>query len=1754
MPVLDDEDDEDDETFGLTLDNPVHAIFPGGAAVATATATIEDDDLPVVVHVAFAGSSYSVAEGDVDADDDAIGVAVVITLDDAPEREVAVPLTHAGANGATAADYSGVPATVVFGAAQTSATIHMVATDDAIAESGEEVRLTLGPSSTDGVETGAPATATVRLLDNDVRGVDLSEAELAVAEGAGGNYTVVLTSEPTAPVTVTVDGTDGTDVSPSPAALTFTATDYASAQTVTLSVGEDDDALADDPVVLEHSATGGDYGGVAIPPLRVVIEENDVPTLELRAQAVTVSEAAGVAQIVVALDGASSKPVAVSYETADGTAEDGPDYLGTAGVLTFPAGRETLTLDVHIAPDDEDDAETETFTVTFVDPVGGKFADAVESLIATVTITDDDLPEVAVRFGSTDYVGPEGGDVVLAVHLEPAPERQVVVPLAAAGVAGASAADYSGVPEALTFGAADTVREFTVVVAEDDLDDDDEQVSIRLGSLDDTATEGFDYLPVGDIGLTIAAGATSASATFTIAPVDDAAAEGGEAAVVTGATPAAGFDVGGARLDLRDDDRISEEVRLSVSPSVVPEGSAAVPVTVTATLDGTARGTATVLTVAVGATGDSAVSGTDYATVPPVALTIAANATAGTATFTFTPTADDAGEGGESASVSGVVDGGGLAVVDAVLHLADADRASSRVGLSLSPGGVGEADAATSVTVTATLDAQARDVATLVTVRVGWAPPRVLPTQDVTTVHLADDDERGVTVSDTDLTVPEDGSASYTVVLDSEPAAAVVVTPGLPEAAGDLSLTTGALTFTASTWETAQTVTVAAVADADAIADPSVTLSHDASGGGYESVPIDAVQVTITENDTPVLSVTPAATVAEAAGALTVVLALDRQSDWAGVAYETQDGTAQAPGDYAATGGLAVFDSASTSFTFTVAIHDDAVDEAESETFSLVLSEPQGLSFTDGATTFTVQHAIRDDDLPAVRVSYSQAVYAGTEGSSAAVTVVVDRDPEGRLEIPLTHQPGTGVAAADYGGVPGQVVFGTGVTEQSFNVAVTDNDVDQDGKTVTLGFGDRLPSRAAAGTPATASLHLADNDTRGVSVAATDLLVTEGATATYGIALRTRPTSAARVTVTVPTAAELAVSPSTLTFAPDAWATALSFTVAASHDDDAIGDAAVTLTHSVAGGDYAAASVDAVRVTVIEDDLPAVDVTRAVTVSESAGAASFAVTLDRATDKAVTVAYATADGSAVAPGDYTAIRDTLTFAARATSQTLAVAIVDDTDDEADAETFELQLSRPANARLKGQSTTLTATATISDDDDPEVTVAFETAVVVANEGQAGIVAVVVDQDPQRTLVIPVLSTPGLGATTADYSGVPGSVTFTAGGTRRQTFSVMATDDDVDDDGETVALRFGTLPPRVEAGDPATSTVHLGDNDSKSARVQASVGGGRDLAVVEGGTASYGVTLSSKPSANVVVTVDHAPGTDLSTSGALTFTPGDWSVEQPVTVTAAEDDDALDDDPITLTHTLRGGGYDDVDIGAVDRHDHRERPSRHGRRTRHHRGGRCRHGGLRGDARPGRQHGRDRGLRDVGRHGHRARRLHPHRRHADGGGRRPDGHGQRAGHRRQRVRGPGGDLRPGAGQPHGCGLGRGRERVDRDRDAHGQRRPGRDATLRERRVHRGGGRRNGGAGSPGRGAEAAGGGAPHRRALRGRDGGGLFGRGGGAYLRRDGYHPGVHGDGGGRLGGRRRGTGVHPTRPAGRHRDRRGRLPWRPGLRTHHPGR
>lgn len=199
--------------------------------------------------------------------------------------------------------------------------------------------------------------------------------------------------------------------------------------------------------------------------------------------------------------------------------------------------------------------------------------------------------------------------------------------------------------------------------------------------------------------------------------------------------------------------------------------------------------------------------------------------------------------------------------------------------------------------------------------------------------------------------------------------------------------------------------------------------------------------------------------------------------------------------------------------------------------------------------------------------------------------------------------------------------------------------------------------------------------------------------------------------------------------------------------------------------------------------------------------AVFTVTLSVVGSQTVTVNYATVNGTAIAPADYTAKSGTLSFAAGATTETITVAVAGDTLDEAD-DTFSVNLSGPVNATIADAA----GTGTIIDDDAaPTLTIANAS----TTEGNAGTkkltFTLTLSKASGRSLSVAYATANGSAVAGSDYSALSGTVVFAAG-TVSRTIAVDILGDTIREPNETFVVNL-SLPVNVILGvTQATGTI------------------------------------------------------------------------------------------------------------------------------------------------------------------------------------------------------------------------------------------------------------------------------------------------------------------------------------------------------------
>ncbi|MCY4332111.1 MAG: putative Ig domain-containing protein, partial [Cyanobacteria bacterium MAG CAR1_bin_15] len=386
-------------------------------------------------------------------------------------------------------------------------------------------------------------------------------------------------------------------------------------------------------------------------------------------------------------------------------------------------------------------------------------------------------------------------------------------------------------------------------------------------------------------------------------------------------------------------------------------------------------------------------------------------------------------------------------------------------------------------------------------------------------VTVQDDDTAGLAFVPASLTVDEGSSGSYTVALTSRPTGTVMVTVASNNTDVTVDTNSGSpgnqntLSFT-TTWDTGQTVTVAADEDDDTTND-SATLSHTAAGGGYNSVTGNLV-VTVTDNDSPNTAPTVANIIADQSGrAGTAFSYAFPANTFADADSHTLSYTATR-GDNSALPTWLTFNSRTFSGTpqstdvGTLAVKvtaDDSNGGTVSDTFNIVVSAaPPSLSISGGG--------------------------AVTEGSDAVFTVTasVAQGSSQTVLYTLSAAPGADFLDDAREGDSNSFLFPRNETSFTLRIPTVGDSTAESSGSITVALRLRSSSNYVLGSPSSATVRVNDDDAQPVtpvnpvtpvvtlprvSITAGTSPVTEGAAASFTLTVSPPPPTEETVTVNV---------------------------------------------------------------------------------------------------------------------------------------------------------------------------------------------------------------------------------------------------------------------------------------------------------------------------------------------------------------------------------------------------------------------------------------------------------------------------------------------------------------------------------------------------------------------------------------------------------------------------------------------------------------
>ncbi len=289
--------------------------------------------------------------------------------------------------------------------------------------------------------------------------------------------------------------------------------------------------------------------------------------------------------------------------------------------------------------------------------------------------------------------------------------------------------------------------------------------------------------------------------------------------------------------------------------------------------------------------------------------------------------------------------------------------------------------------------------------------------------------------------------------------------------------------------------------------------------------------------------------------------------------------------------------------------------------------------------------------------------------------------------------------------------------------------------------------------------------------------------------------------------------------------------------------------------------------------------------------AGFVVSLSEAADEAVTVVYATLDGTAAAGADYTTTSGTLRFEPGETVRTIAVPTIDDDTAEA-TEEFTVELSAPSGATLADG----TATGTITDDDEaPALSIDAAAAV---SEGDTAAFTVRLSAASGVAVEASYATADGTAAAGSDYTAASGTLRFEPGETAK-TVTVTTRDDAEPESEETFTVELSAPSGATLADGTATGTI-TDDDEAPALSIDAAA------AVNEGEPAAFTVRLSVPGTAEVTVSYHTVDGTAqagldyVAADGTLRFGPGETTRAVAVTTLADEQIEGAEEFTVELS--------------------------------------------------------------------------------------------------------------------------------------------------------------------------------------------------------------------------------------------------------------
>ncbi len=1072
--VQDDALVEGSETATVSLSNPSAGITLGGIQSQDIT-LLDDDEFSFEIERTTDG-----AENNAGSPTDAL-----FTITVSPSNTSGSAFTGSVAYSGTATngtDYATGVTSFSIGDNESSTTITLDVTEDAVLEGNETIIATISNPSSGVIST---ASATANLSDDD-------NAAVTIADVSGNENDGAITV--TATLDNAVQGGFSVDLSTADGTATTADNDYSAVlgqtltfsgnagetQTFTVTPTPDNRLEANESLTISQSNLAATSLAVTITDSAIVTINND-DTASVTIADVSANEDDGAITVTATLDNAVQGGFSVDLGTADGTATIADnDYTAVTGqTLTFSGSAgETQTFTVTPTVDNRLEPN-ETLTINQSNLAATSLAVTISDS-ATLTINNDDAASITIA----DVSGNENNGAITVT---------AVLNNAVAG--------------GFTVNASTTDASATVADS--------------------------DYTAVSNQLLTFA-GNAGESQTFTVTPIDDATVEANETLTV-GLSGLAATSLGvnisdSATVTINNDDAAA--VTLADASGNENDGT----ITVTATLDNGVQGGFTIQVSTVD--GTATIADNDYSAVAGQTLTFSGNA-GETQTFTIAPTADSRLEPNETLTVSqsnlaatslavtitdsaivtinnddtasviiddvsGNEDDGAITVTATLdnavqggftVDLSTADGTATTVdndytavtGQTLTfSGNAGETQ---TFTVTPTVDNRLEANETLSISQSNLAATGLAVTiADSATLTITNDDAASVTIADASGN-EDDGVISLTATLDNAVQGGFTVDVNTVDgtattANSDYTAIVGqTLTFAGNAGET-QTFSVTPTTDLILEDNETLTINQSNLGATGLAVGIaDSATITINNDDSASVTISDVSG-NEDDGTITITATLNGELPGGfSINLNSADGSATLlDNDYVAIVDQTLVFAGTSGETQTLDLSPVADDRVEGdETIVISQSDLSGtalpLTISDSAIV-----TLLGDDSATVTI---EDVSANEQDGAITVTATLDKDVPGGFSVDLNTADDTAtVADNDYVQVTDETLtfVGSAGETQTFTVTVNDDVTLEADETVTVQQSNLTGTGLSVVITDEATLTISNDDTAAVSI------------------------------------------------------------------------------------------------------------------------------------------------------------------------------------------------------------------------------------------------------------------------------------------------------------------------------------------------------------------------------------------------------------------------------------------------------------------------------------------------------------------------------------------------------------------------------------------------------------------------------------------------------------------------------------------------